>query len=579
MEISFKNDEIYLLKSLGSFWNQIFSERETLKGYCRGLSEELIQEYLVFIETLNSFSIKNIPAFNKTRWYPLSIKKSEFNKVPLFFEANDAVFGAQPASSFYNGKVFEFGVSKSPSDDVYVVKIDSNINSINLITDQIVNPSHFFIKNLNFVKKNDELFFNVNIFDLNATKNNVIDNQGKIATYVDANGVTQVDQEVVFWIYNVDIDLDNISEHFGYIYDFKIADKEKYRDIIEKLMSLSVTGPVVDKFKRLVAAFSGFSLVKSDGEIIESILTADEAKYVVTDKEVYRFNVLDNFAKGLKIGQVLTKGQCLVDVFEYYDAIENPSWWKGIFSEDKKIGFSQHVFVGNYQKQLFLSNSLDLITLSKDDVLYFPVIGADVDVLEFQKWINLPDNKTEIKSKLGLVISTNPTLNKQVYPIIPIDFVFTNFFKNNLSFIVYRLRSNDDFLTFFNYFSVIRKYLPAHIYILIDIQFNIDFDLFNTLNGSYNNNGTILNSDGSNSVGAITASNLQMTNLTVDMFKMAITPGRGGSNLPLYFAANMDPFYLGGNVVPKIKDGKIFTYIPNGATTRDIPSIQLIDFS
>jgi hypothetical protein len=81
-----------LYAALGSFWTQIFQERGTLKGYTLAMAEELIQSYYQLVEILNSYSIRDVPVFNLKKWQPLTIKRSEFNSVPLTFQKNSAVW-------------------------------------------------------------------------------------------------------------------------------------------------------------------------------------------------------------------------------------------------------------------------------------------------------------------------------------------------------------------------------------------------------------------------------------------------------------------------------------------------------
>ena len=87
-------DGQFLYRSLGSFWTYIFSDKNLLKGYTTGMAEELIQAYYTLTEVINQYSVKDVPILHKEKWYPLKIKKSEFNKTKFIFEPGGAVFGA-----------------------------------------------------------------------------------------------------------------------------------------------------------------------------------------------------------------------------------------------------------------------------------------------------------------------------------------------------------------------------------------------------------------------------------------------------------------------------------------------------
>ena len=57
-------DPVFLYRSLGSFWTDIFQDKETLKGYTKGQAEEITQRYLDLIEAINSFSATDIDVFH-----------------------------------------------------------------------------------------------------------------------------------------------------------------------------------------------------------------------------------------------------------------------------------------------------------------------------------------------------------------------------------------------------------------------------------------------------------------------------------------------------------------------------------
>ena len=78
-----------LYSSLGSFWNRIFGDREAIRGLTIAQSEELIQRYYEFVESLNSLSVKDIPAFHKERWLPIRIRRSQVRLAPLQFLSAD----------------------------------------------------------------------------------------------------------------------------------------------------------------------------------------------------------------------------------------------------------------------------------------------------------------------------------------------------------------------------------------------------------------------------------------------------------------------------------------------------------
>src|SRR4051812_8757924 len=118
----------YLYRSLGSFWTTMFQERETIKGYSIGQAEEMIQRYLDLIESINSYSVKEVSIFHRTKWLPIILYKSKFNRVPFVFEENQATFGAQAADDlYYNNVIFQFGNYKTPAAEIFVYPLDNGL--------------------------------------------------------------------------------------------------------------------------------------------------------------------------------------------------------------------------------------------------------------------------------------------------------------------------------------------------------------------------------------------------------------------------------------------------------------------
>jgi len=579
-----------LYMSLGSFWTQVFQETGTLKGYTLATAEELIQSYYSLIETLNSYSVKEIAIFNKVKWQPLVIQKSKFNYTPIEFAPKSVVFGSQPASDvYYAGQTFRFGKSKSTSNGVFSFSPDFELRKFSIIADKVVSPSTLYLNGVDVViDSSNLLYFNTDIFsNSNIPKTNLINNNGTPATFVDQNGVTQNDQIIILWCYNAENDTQELYKNFGSLFDLRLDSSKTYKAILEGVINLFVAGPTINAIKSIMAAFNGVLPVINPEEVIQDIYSDNLYNYVITDKVVYKFEKYQNVLKNLNIGSVVHAGDVLVDTVQIYDYLIDRHWWKTV-TNTPKIGLSPHIFIGSYKHQLFFSTSPELVTRNINGVINFPVLGNSSDIAQFNSFLNAEEN---IQSNLAALGLNNPG-NTAV--IVPADFIFNNFIKNNTALIKFNFYTPDDVAVFFNHFPIIQKYLPPHVYIMLYINLNLSADTYSGMNSRYTIPGfpgAVFSLDGSNYDGTRPKKGANDPGYYKDyktrLFCLSKTPHAYDGN-PLFYSENLEKLTLANSSVarggtgPRAIDGKVFTNIPitnPPKTNADIPTVLLIDFS
>jgi hypothetical protein len=516
-----------LFMSLGSFWTQVFQEQGTLRGYTLAMAEELIQSYYNLIDILNSYSVKDVPVLARTKWQPLVIKKSEFNHVPIQFAPASVVFGAQPASdSYYAGQTFLFGKAKTPSSWVYSLAPNTPLRKFSVVADRVIGPKVIYVNGVDvIIDPSNVLYFNSDPFQNSSIpRAAIINDNGTPATFVDNNGDKHNDELIILWCYNAENDKNYLYDNFGILFDFKLPSSEKYKAMLQGVFNLFVSGPTVNAIKSVMAAFTGVTPVVNTQETIQDVYSDNIYKYVITDKEVYRFDKDQNLMPGVKAGKVVYGGEILVDVVQYYDALIKPNWWSSV-SSAPQVGLSTHIFLGDYKHQLFFSTSTSLVTLDAKGKIVFPVLGTPGDVLEFNKFINLPENINANKKALGLKNPGNTAV------IVPANFIFNNFIKNNTALLKFNFYSPADVSIFFSYYPLLQKYLPAHIYTLLYVNLNLSADVYGKMNSRYSIPalpGVSLSVDGSNSDGSRPTTGVEDSNYYKDyksrLFSLSKTP-------------------------------------------------------
>lgn len=595
------SDGQYLYRSLGSFWTYIFQDKNAIKGYTLGMAEELIQAYMKLTEVIDQYSVKDINPYHHEKWKALTIKKSEYNQAPFKFEPSSAVFGPQPESDkFYRGEVFRFGFPKETAEGVYSFTPSFKITDFGAISDRIIAPKLVLVPGVDVVLDNGTLYFNADIFNNPILpKIKLIDDFGVPITYVDASDNVVEDEMIVLWLSNSVQDNDELYRNFGTLFELRLESSEAYKEILKCLINLYVEGPTIQALNLIFAALNEIPVTDNEGEIVENIQSDKLYTYIVTDKTVYRVSPNTELNPVVKLRASLPAGTILTSAMKIIDCVIDPVWWKTEISSPQ-LGFASHVFAASVDNQLFFENKLSAITYS-EGILNFPVNGRREDVQAFQDYINIESNKAEILSKLGIA-GQGPA----VLGINPVDFVFSNIFKNNTLLLKLNFNSDMQLHRFFDLFNVVQTVLPPHVYVISYIRLQLPQDEIDFLNfgiqipgysGVFSADGSV--SDTGERPGSPSTDTEYYKDYLGRMFCVSVGP-YADNGLPLHDAANLDYIRINTTLpdglpsgIPSsaavIQDGGLMEEIPLSVqppgegeprtpSTREIPTIFLIDF-
>ena len=594
-----ETDPEVLYASLGSFWTQLFQEKGTIKGYTLGQSEELVQSYYNLIETINSYSADQVSVFHKEKWHAITIKKSEFNRVTLRFEQNEAVYGAQPADDvYYAAQVFKLGFPKNSNLELFTYKLSADFNSCSVLANKVLNPSVIYINGTDFYIKNGIAFLNKNLFEQkDIIKYDLIDDDGSQVYFTDTNNKVIKDQVVVLWAYHAGIDKQALYDSFGYIFNLKLKNDQLYKDILSSLVKFYNNGATVAAIKNIAASLLGAKSVVQEEEVIEDIFEETNVdgsikfKHVTTDKTAYKFDPYYNILAHLAPGYKVYAGEQLVDAFEYYDHVQQPYWWKNKLSPKVSYNnsnlafgypgmhFPSFIFLGNYEGHLYFDNTLALMTYDYTGNLKFPIVGSKHDIDEFNSQLNT----RRIAGKL-VKESITEKLNLKpgdTYPLYPLDFLFDNFIKSNTAALKVNFKNSNDTKLFMDLFPTLKELLPKHVYLIVYIDFPIQQDVYNSLNNAFLISDRKANADGSddltldsfgiiNEVGSVGKHN---NPIETKLFTFGHAINLGGSLHVRVGAAGTAP-----SDTLHYMEGQLSTFIPDEATTAEITRIDILNF-
>jgi hypothetical protein len=599
-------DGQYLYRSLGSFWTQVFQDRNVLKGYTTALAEELIQSYYNLIETVNQYSIKDIDLYHKEKWLPLVIKKSQYNKAPFVFSPEGAVFGFQPDSDlFYANQLFRFGFPKETlGGQIFSFTPDVDIASVGVIANRVIAPSLVLIPGVDIIISQNTLYFKTDLFNSEyIPRAKVVEDLGKIATFKNSDGDIIEDEFIILWMYMAKIDNKHVYNNFGAILDINLPTSESYKNLLKAIINLQVEGPNITALNTIFAMLVNAPVVLESKETVEHMYVDDSYQYTITDKHVYKIPKEQYFRGDLSEGSVVFAGEPLTENIQIVDLVIDSLWWKTELYAHK-LGFPSHIFAANTEHQLFFANSyvpityLGANTFPKNRII-FPVEGRPEDVQSFQDYLNQPQHKQKILEALNFNENQTATMI-----INPVDFLFLNIFKNNTLLVKLDFYTQEQLELFFSLFSTIQPYLPPHVYTLIYLKFQLAEETMTDLNSKLSIPGfpdELFSIDGSSSIDGARPGDLSDPDYYKDyanrMFCVSVGPYRNGQPLHADGSAkfsevtNIDDIGINNSSTPTsgISAGKLRTEIPlqvkppgelfwRTPSTREVSSILLIDF-
>jgi hypothetical protein len=458
-----ETDGNFLYLSLGSFWTQIFQDKNVLRGYTMGMADELIQSYYRLLEVVRQYSIKDIDLFRKEKWSPLIIKKSEYNKTPFVFSKTGAVFGTQPNTDrFYANQIFRFGFPKqTDGSSVFSFAPKQKLGKFAAITNRIISPTLLLVPGTDVLLQDNTLYFNSDIFNNPyIPKAKVLGEFGKPATFVDNENHVKEDEFIILWVHNAQFDEDSLFTNFGALFDLHLPTTQGYKEILKALMNVAVEGPTITALRTAFAALVNTPVVIEAEETVEDIYTDTIYKYVITDKQVYKVNKEQELSEEIKLNAKLYAGQIIANNLKLIDSVIEAGWWNKQF-QTNKLAFPSYVFAATTKNQLLFETGTQLVKYN-GATLDFPVLGDKEDTHAFHSRLNSPSNLPELLKKLGFSTGVPAVLG-----INPVAFLFENLFKNNTLLLKLNFVSETEINNFFDLVPVLSGYLPAHVYLLV----------------------------------------------------------------------------------------------------------------
>lgn len=472
-----------LLQAVGSFWAQIFEDRDRLKLEFDALGALFLQTHINFLEAVDSLSRLEVPVFHTERLFLFKLKKSaRVTEEGALKYGDGTVYGPQPGTgdkSLYGEVVRErFTYSLG----------DSQLADVATITNRILDPSLVLTKGVDYTidRLKNTITFVKEPFDEPLLARRPI--------YGDDNEIA--DEEVSLILFNAQFDRKLLFNHFGYVINVSAPSSQFYKDFINAFWNALNRTLTLEDIRLLLGAITGIPSTIEDGEVVEFIETSRGRLNITTNRNTYRFK--DTAVPTVSQGDTLRKGQELVNSLEIVELSGSSRDLSGI----KAIALGQEFISNGFFSHLIFKNEevpLDFLGIDSDGRAFvrFDVGGFQADVDRF--WENAQSRGKVQGKTLAELLDTraNPPTDPSLPPEItqpgpehlpptinPLEFVVDNLLKNNLFLIRLIPADIDPEAMGLQFLHTLRRVMPPHTTFLVLMETEISvnaFDLSTTI--------------------------------------------------------------------------------------------------
>ena len=444
----FEKPEI-LLDLIGSHWLNVYDGNQLVSKYLEARALEETQTASDAQEMVDSLSHQNVPVFHKDHWHVLTIKESELTEVPLTY-GEGATYG--------QGYLYGYTTGRS----TYHFPVDDSLRRVPQIFNRITDPSLSYTYGVEFKIANGEIVFNDNPF-ANAL----------FATAAVYDGDTVVDREIQLWLFQSEWDMAHIYTYFGYLLNLELESSQAYKDAVSTIFAAYNSGTSLRHFQQALSALSGVQCVIEDEETVEVITTDSRWTLVITDKNVYKFNL--GVVVNVSVGDTVYGGQFLCDAIKIYELNDG-----SVPADLLAIQLNEGILGNGYLEGLTFENKtvdLDVDTSGDYTKVSFEIGGFPTDVDAF--WNEVHERGVAAGQTLAhlLDVRTNPPDEPAAASlpstINPLEFLAENFLRFNTYVVKIKSNQANGGIGLSN-LRILRRIVPPWTAVIVLFELGID---------------------------------------------------------------------------------------------------------
>ena len=406
-----------LLEAIGSLWSSTYDNGDMIESLLVAIAAAGNQELSDFYAMLASISRKSIPVTHLQQIQPVVLIKSQKDQnygIPTYGDGISFFDGSTRFDTPYNGTILP--AYPAPAGMV----------AAPVIVNRLTNTSRTLICNVDYWLKNGMLIFRDDPFnDPLCPKIEVM------------SGSQVVDMQCSLWILRGQFDRDAINQQFGYAMNLNAPSTPAGKDFVNAMFDALVDGSAFRHLYRAWSAIAGVPLCQSDGEIVQLIVTQPDRLIVITDQQVYSFNLAATPI--VNVGDTLRQYQPLTDALMFFEFNRGQV---PAYQYVKGLSLSRGWLLADFYADLIFRNvSVPITSVTDDDgfvKVSFEVDGFPGDVSLFFDLLH--ERGVNAGYTLANLLDTRPAAAKSTDPnpptlpatINPLQFLCQNVLRNNV---------------------------------------------------------------------------------------------------------------------------------------------------
>ena len=464
---------------LGSFWNNVYEDREFVQYVQGARALRIAQLYLDVLEAARLVDRSNAPVFHRDRWRPIVVRKSWRNvgsRTMLTLGSKDeAVLGPQTSEIYPPDTVFRLGGRELSFKDVVVYPLDRSVKDVaTCIVDNIAEPKTILHAGTDYAVLDGAIALSER-FD-------PFSDESTFARFeVVADDPKDNDEESVMWACDAMVDRDYVYGHLGYAMGLPTDSSEGYKRIVNAVWNTVADGASPRMLCALVAAICGVPTVRNESEVVETILALDDGGYqVITDREVYTLPKYSALHPSVHAGVTLHRFDLIDDSIRVYPYVTDVDRISGYTEFGDK--FESDVPAVDLPPALFRTDVSDGFSVGWDrrpivchgfdangnPKLGFRMDGSDADNDAFWEdvWRTYEETGTSIESCFEGAISDNMYVKGRTCgEIVPIRFFLRQLIGANTLVVTVRTDVVADDAPLYDpkFFQTVRECVPSYV--------------------------------------------------------------------------------------------------------------------
>jgi len=297
-----------LLRLLGSFWSEIFSDHACLLSLCRGRLQLAQEEDIEIDYLINAIGRHTLKPYRSRQWTEIRLKLSERNREvrPIYGEG-----------FIYDSTITYAGVSPA-SYHSWPLPKECN-RGCPIICNRILDASAVLVNGIDFSIDKNALLFTRDPFT-----------DPRFEAYDGPDG-----PEIRLWGWQCEYDKDDLYRQWGYILDRRFGEGELAKAATNAVYDSLIGGSTKIAALSLISSVCGVPFAEGN-ETVEQIINDNNYLWIITDKNSYKFNA--NNSPLVSINEKINTGQSLVDAVQITElpqpqsplSEEKPEWLKSI---------------------------------------------------------------------------------------------------------------------------------------------------------------------------------------------------------------------------------------------------------